>query len=393
MKEKPKKKKRNILVSLLVFLLTTALVLGTAALIIFRDRLNLDALKRWYQYRSLSLNDSGQAESFPYAGSPDDLFLDVNGDLLVCSQNTVSLYSGSGTQYVSLQVSMSAPAASVCEDTAVVYDAGGTALHVIRKREPSFELKAEGSLLSAHLNKDGLLTVVSQESGYRGVVTVYDAKGAIKASLRLSSAYVMDALLADDSNSLWVVTIGQESGAFASSLSRYALDQVNTDQINYEITPISTVSLGNSVILALEEREGTIRALGDYGIWTVDQTGTLLGSVNWADRYLKNYTLEGQEFSAALISQYRAGGASKLYVIDRAGTAADTLSLNEQVLSLDADGQYLAVLSADRLDIYTDGLTLYSSLSGTQGAQKVLLREDGSAMLISTDSARLYIPS
>lgn len=393
MKEKPKKKKWNILLSLLVFLLTTALVLGTAALIIFRDRLNVDALKRWYHYRSLTLSDSGQAESFPYAGSPDDLFADVAGDLLVCSKNAVNLYSGSGTQYVSLQVSMSAPAASVNGNSAVIYDAGGTVLHVIRNREPVFELTAEGSLLSAHLNADGLLTVVSQESGYRGVVTVYDSKGSVRAALRLSSAYIMDALLSDDGNSLWVVTIGQEDGAFTSTLSRYALNAVAADQVNYEVAPINTIDLGNSVILSLAEQNGLIRALGDYGIWTVDQSGTLLGSLGWEDRHLKNYTLEGDEFSAALIGQYRAGGSSVLHLIDRNGQSTGTLSLNEQVLSLDADGPYLAVLTADRLDLYTADLTLYSSLSGTQGAKKVLLRKDGTAMLISTDSAQLYIPS
>jgi len=393
MKEKPKKKKRNIVLSLLVFLLTAALVLTTAALIIFRDRLNVDALKRWYQYRSLSLSDSGQAESFPYAGSPNDLFFNVSGDLLVCSKNAVNLYSGSGTQYVSLQVTMSAPAADVCGDTAVVYDAGGTVLHVIRKREPAFELEAEGSLLSAHLNADGLLTVVSQESGYRGVVTVYSPDGSVRASLRLSSAYVMDALLADDGHSLWVVTVGQEHGAFTSTLARYDLNAVDTDRVNYEVTPIVSVDLGNSVILALEEQSGMIRALGDYGSWTVDQTGALVGSVNWADRFLKSYTLSGEEFSAALLSQYRAGGHSSLYVMDQNGDLLDTLSLGEQVLSLDSSGQYLAVLTADRLDLYTADLTLYSSLTGTQGARKVLLREDGTAMLISADSARLYVPS
>jgi hypothetical protein len=288
---------------------------------------------------------------------------------------------------------MSAPAANVCNNSAVVYDAGGTALHVIRNREPVFELAAEGSLLSAHLNADGLLTVVSQESGYRGVVTVYDAKGSVKAALRLSSAYIMDALLSDDGNSLWVVTIGQVGGAFSSTLSRYALNAVAADQVNYEVSPINTIDLGNSVILALSEQNGLIRALGDYGIWTVDQSGTLLGSVDWEDRFLKNYTLNGAEFSAALIGQYRAGGSSSLHLIGQNGESAGALPIHEQVLSLDAAGPYLAVLTADRLDLYTADLSLYNSLSGTQGAKKVLLREDGTAMLISTDSAHLYIPS
>lgn len=79
-------------------------------------------------------------------------------------------------------------------------------------------------------------------------------------------------------------------------------------------------------------------------------------------------------------------------MIDDTGTVKGSLDLNQQVLSLSAAGRYLAVLTGDRLDIYTSDLSLYSSLEGTQGARKVLLMEDGSAILISEDSASFYVP-
>ena len=62
------------------------------------------------------------------------------------------------------------------------------------------------------------------------------------------------------------------------------------------------------------------------------------------------------------------------------------------MLSIAAAGRYVAVLTGDRLDIYTDKLELYSTLDGTQGARTVLLMPDGSAILISVDSAGFYIP-
>ena len=46
----------------------------------------------------------------------------------------------------------------------------------------------------------------------------------------------------------------------------------------------------------------------------------------------------------------------------------------------------------DRLDIYSQDLELYNTLNGTQNAQKVLQRSDGSAMLIDSTTARLYVP-
>ena len=68
------------------------------------------------------------------------------------------------------------------------------------------------------------------------------------------------------------------------------------------------------------------------------------------------------------------------------------LPVEEQVLSLSAAGRYVGVLTADRLDIYSQDLELYNTLNGTQNAQKVLQRSDGSTMLIDSTTARLYVP-
>ena len=52
-------KKPNIVVRLLAFLLTLALVLGAVALVAFRDKINLDSLKRYITYRTGDLFFTG----------------------------------------------------------------------------------------------------------------------------------------------------------------------------------------------------------------------------------------------------------------------------------------------------------------------------------------------
>ena len=88
MENKPPKKKKNIFLRLFAFILTLAVVMGAACLIFFHDQLNIDALRRWFTYRSLTLNDSGQAESFSYSGSPDDLFADLDHFSFFAGNNT-----------------------------------------------------------------------------------------------------------------------------------------------------------------------------------------------------------------------------------------------------------------------------------------------------------------
>lgn len=379
------KKKPRFLVRLLLFLLALVMVLAAVAAVVFRDSLNLDSFKRWFRYRSLVLSDSGQAASFAYDGSLSDTFAVLDGDLLVCSQNTISLYSGSGTCYVSESVAMETPVVDTNGSLAVVYDAGGSSLYVLGQRELIWSATGLESILAAHLNSSGQLTVVTQSSGYRGVVTVYDAAYSPVVSVNLSSAFVMDAALSDDGKTLGIVTIGQDNGAFASTLELYTLSYTGG---NY--TPDLTCPLGGAVILETRHTADLLWTVGDSGLSITDHSGSTV-TADWTDKYLKRYTLAGDGFALALLGKYRAGSQAELWLIDSTGQRL-TKELNEQVLALAASGRYFAVLTGDRLDIYTQDMELYSTLDGTQGARNMLLMPDGSAILISSDSARFYVP-
>lgn len=381
-----KRKAPRFLTRLLLFLLALLLLLAGVTTIVFRDRLNVDNIKRWFHYRSLVLNDSGQAESFAYDGDLSDTFATLNGDLLVCSRNAISLYSGSGTRYVSQSVSMENPVVDTNGTLAVVYDAGGDQLYVLGQRQLIWEAEGLTSILSAHLNRSGQLTVVTQSGGYRGAVTVYGTDYEPIMSVNLSSAYVMDAALSDDGKTLSILTVGQEDGTFSSTLSLYAMNTTGSGNF----VPDQSLSLGSNVVIATRHTSDKVWSLGNQGLSITDHNGKT-ASVDWSDRYLKRYTLSGNGFATALLGQHRAGSQAELYTVDENGIY-HTAEYNEQVLSLSAAGRYVAVLTGDRLDIYTSNLELYDSLEGTQGARTVLLLEDGSAILISAESARYYVP-
>jgi len=380
------KKKPRFLLRLLLFLLALVLILAAVGAVVFRDTLNLDSVKRWFHYRTLVLSDSGRAESFHYDGALEDTFSVLDGDLLVCSANAISLYSGSGTRYVSQSVNMEHPVVDTNGSLAVVYDAGGSSLYVLGQRELIWSTEELDSILSARLNKNGQLTVVTQAGGYRGQVTVYDSSYTPLMSVNLSSAFIMDAALSDDGKTLAIVTIGQEDGAFASTLSLYTMNTGGSG----DFVPDSTRSLEGTVVLDCRHTADSVWALSDRGLSIIDHDGQVV-DVDWSDMHLKRYTLSGNGFSAALLGKYRAGSQAELWVVDDNGSRR-TLPINEQVLSLSAAGRYLAVLTGDRLDIYTSDLTLYSSLEGTQGARTVLLMADGSAILVSSDAASFYVP-
>lgn len=388
--EKPKKKP-HIFLRFLAFLVTLALVLGAVALVVFRDRLNFDALRRQFTYRSLERSDSGQAQSFAHMGSIRDVFASVDGGLLVCSSGGVRLFSGSGVQYADLAMSMSGPVAMVSGAWSLAYDVGGQELAVFHNKETAFTLTLDAGkqFLSARINSSGYLAVITQESGYKGSVLVYDNRFQPLVQVNLSSRFLMDAVLSADNQTLVTVSIGQEGSAFESRLDFYRLDSLSPDA---EPVPDFSCPLGNNLVLDLREQGGVFWALGENGLSAVSPAGELRGEYDYAGRYLKEFSLEGDGFAAVLLGRYKAGSQAELAVVSADGTAA-SLSIDQQVLSVSASGRYIAVLTSGRLDIYTSDLVLYDTLEDIQGVRKVLMRSDGSAMLIDNDSAQLYIPS
>lgn len=115
----PKPKKRpNRFVRFLAFLVTLALMVGAVALVANYDKLNFDFIKRWFSYRTLARNDSGQAESFHLLGTPPTPLPSWTEIFWSVPQHH-PLYSGRGQAFVDQAVSMTNP---------VVSTAGGTAL-------------------------------------------------------------------------------------------------------------------------------------------------------------------------------------------------------------------------------------------------------------------------
>lgn len=377
--------KPNILLRLLAFLLTLALALGAVALVAFRDKINFDSLKRYVTYRSLEKGDSGQPAPFQMESGGKGGGLRVGDDLLVYSTSGVRLFASSGVEYLTESMLLTTPVAHVNGDSAVVYDAGGSMLRVISDRAVAFSTSAAQNheLISARLNAAGLLAVTSREPSYKGSVTIYDTSYEPLVSIRLSSHFPMDGILSDDGKTVAVLTAGQQADAFHSALDLYHVDADDA---------YASCSLGSSAVLDLNFHGDAFWALGDESLQIVSLDGAVTGQYDYIDRYLKAFSLGGGDYAALLLGKYRAGTSAALLTVDAAGQQIAALDLNDQVLDLDAAGRYVAVLTAGRLNIYTRDLDLYASLDNTGGARDVVLRSDGTAWLVSGETARLFIP-
>lgn len=380
-------KKPNIFVRLLALVITAALVMGALALVVYRDRLNLDSLERWLSYRSLETDATGQtAVPFTHAGGESASVAYLNDGLLFSSASGAHYYSPAGELYAEEVLSMEHPILSASKRCGVVYDAGGQSLFLFRQAQEAFSLSLEGDadVLSARVNDSGWLTVTAQQSGYKGAVTVYDEDYEKVIQISLSSTFVVDAILSPDCKTVAVVTINQEGGSFSSQVSFYPVNRT---------TPTATLDLGNMMVLDLDFETGLLWILGEEQLMTIRTDDHSIHSYSFGRQYLKGCNLNGDGFAMVLLGRYRTGIASTALTIGPDAAQLAELPLRNQILDFDCNGAYSCLLTGSELTVYSPFFEAYTTFDETQNARHAALSHDGSVLLANTQQAWLYIPN
>ncbi len=243
--------------------------------------------------------------------------------------------------------------------------------------------ECSGNILSVSVNSSDYLALNAEKSGYKSAVTVYDASGEKTFAFNSSEHYVIDAVVMRDCKRMAAVTLGESDGTFADTVSIYSLGSDKADSVN---------TLTGSLVLSLDSVAGKLSCLTDESLTLFSSDGTLSGSYRYEYPYLRGSSMGGDNYAALLLSRYRSGSTMKLVTVSSDGTEMASLDSSQEVLSMSAAGKYIAVLYSDSLVLYTPQLQEYARLDGTEYARSVIMREDGTAVLIGSSSAWLYIP-
>ena len=377
------KKPRRKLRGFLLFLLTLVAVLGVVMFAAYRDGTGFDVLRRYLNYGGAE--KAGSEAVYNFDASSSNRFAVLGDRLVVLSDTRLRVLNASGGEVWSTAVSMTAPALESGGGKAVAYDVGGTALYVVDQNGEVFSLTAteEEPLISASLNEGGWLAVTAKMKGYKGCVRVYDSDMEEVFRFRSSRRFLTDAWVAGKGEALAAVTLGQENGTFVSNVVLYRLTE-EEPYGNYDIT--------DGLVADIGWVDGKFAAVSDTSLTFADIKGELEGSFGYKGAHLREYDLHGDGFAAVLLNRYQSGSVGRLVTVGADGTELGSLEVSEEVQDISAAGRYLAVLYLDRLVIYNQALETYASLKGTESARGVLMRTDGSALLLSSESAKLFLP-
>ena len=393
--EEDSAKKPRRLRRFLIFLLVLVVMLGIVALAAWRDGTGFDALRRYFSYGSAQ---SSGSKEYRYDESSSNRFALLDTTLVVLSDTSLRLISQGGEEVWSTAIRMSTPALEQAGEWAVAYDVGGTQILVVNRDGEVLQMETGENdlIISVSLSPDGYLAVTAEKKNYKGCISVYDLTGELLFAFNSSQRFVVDACSFDGGQKLAAVTLGQENSVFVSNVVLYNLkesgEQTVVTDAGVEIPSYADYDISDGLVLEIAERDGALLSVTDTSLNQTDEQGENQWSYSYQGEYLREYDLGGDGFTALLLNRYRSGSVGRLVTVGKDGTEMASLDVNEEVVGISAAGRYLAVLYTDQLVIYTPELETYAALVGTGTAVSVLQQKDGSALLLSGESAKVFLP-
>ena len=365
-----------------IFILVLAAVLAVVVFAAYRDGTGFDVLRRYFNYGAAE-EATGVLE-YSYDPSSSHRFASLGNSMVVLTETALSVQDVQGTTTWSSGVKMEHPAIHTNGSRAVAYDVGGTELYVVDAAGEVWRFTADEAepLISARLNSEGWLAVTAGLKNHKGGVKVYNADMEEYFLFRSSRRFVTDAYVTDDCKRLAAVTLGQEESVFVSNIVLYNLN---------EEAPYADYDVVDGLVAAIGQ-DGDLITVSDTCLTFAAVNGEVGAAYSYGESYLREYALGGDGFTALLLNRYSSGSVGRLVTVDREGQELGSLDINEEVLHISAAGRYLAVLYASRLVVYNPNLQVYATLNGTDYARSVLMRSDGSAILLGSETAKLFLP-
>lgn len=302
---------------------------------------------------------------------------DLCGDgLAIASSTGLQLMNSAGSTVAKSIFSMETPAVDACGSFALFFDVGGTALRAAAMDGSVTELDTNSAIISADVGENGYFAVCTEETGYKGLATVYNSSFAPVYRWYSGSGWLMKCAVSPDGGAMAAVCA--ESGG--TVLHVFRLDsETEKAALTLEDKLFFDVIWLSSTRLCLISEDEIV-----FTDWSAKETR----SFSFGGAYLGGYDVSGGHVSLFL-SEYLTGGEGRLFSLDSAGELIAETAAENSLAALSRSGEKTLALYSDCCMLYGADLSEKGREDNVLGVRSALLRPDGRALLLSAYSAEL----
>lgn len=355
------------------FLAVSALILCLVCFVVFGGARLADQVIRLVRY-------SGDETVFTFDAHSANRYASFHDGLAVASVSGLIAYNNNGEETAFLQSQMELPVLLENNTVAMSYSIGGSSICTVHHRKDAhMQLPVNGTLLDADLSAGSCIGYASVQPGYKTVLTALDATGTEIYSWYSSTRFFSQCAVSENAEALAAIALGQTGSSFETSCVLFATDQEQ---------PVAELPLGDDLIyeLAFVEKD-RLCAVGETSLHFFGAEGSGHSQYSFDGGKLLYYDLHADHFAAIVRDMNQAGSRYRITTVDQSGTELASLSTDEEILDISANGQYLAVLTPQSLRVYDSRLRLCLSEDNVGYATQVCVQKDGAALLIDGSTA------
>lgn len=350
--------------------LATALIAVIAALVfVYRDSFDVGAFFGGEEKLAAG-------EAFTYEAGSNQVYAAVGNALAVAGSTGVELLDGNGQTILRQVFSMGTPAIAANSDRCAFFDVGGTILRVAELTGEITALDTSSPIISVTVNDAGYIAVTTEETGYKGKITVYDTSMKLIYEWYSGSAYVLTARVSSGGGSMAALFAGSSGG-------RVAVLGFDSEE------PRAVYESPGELFIDLQYMSGgKLCAVSGSGVTFLDGDCELAGRFEYDGMYLISYDISS-DFAAIYLGKYLRGSEGILYTLDSSGEVLGSLEVFSDLYSLCALNKELYALSQDSLARYSRSLKLTGEAEDVLGVKAAVPREDGGVLLVIPYSVEL----
>ena len=357
-----------------LFVFLAALAICIACLLIFGGRRLTGRVERVLRY-------TGDETVFSLDAHSSNRYRSFRSGLAVAFPDGLQCYDADGNQTALVQNQFDTPVVLCGENLALAYSVGGSTVCTAHySKGEQLNLTIPGTLIDADLSADGYICCASSQSGYKTVLNVIDPAGAQTYSWFSSTHFFSQCAVSERGSVICAVALGLDGGRFASSAVTFDTSQSD---------PLAEFPLSGDLVYDLAFVGGrTLCAVGETGLQFFEIDGSRNTQYSYEGGELLDYDLCGDGFVAVVCNMNQAGSRYRIATVSTAGSELASLSLDETIQDVSANGKYLAVLTSAGLRVYDSRLRLCLSEDNVGFATRVCVQRDGAALLIDGSTAR-----
>ena len=307
------------------------------SIVAYQDYLNPAALRQGLRYLGATAS-RGEVSMLDVDPEEDAVYLPMGLGMISASKDGFGYHSMVEENRYQVSGSYRTPALTAGNRLALIYDRGGSNLSVVTSYSQVWSKTLDSTILSATMNRRGDFALVTNETGYRCAVTVYNNKQTMLCKWLTSQHYILTA------------AVNHNASAFAALCFSMGDKSMNTQAMLFrtgEEKAFSTIDLQGRTVCSMKyDNSGNLFILCEDGLLVIDSNGN---------------TKLDRSFNTTLAGFCHTDGSAPLMIFTRAASDGEVV----QLLRLSDSGKTLcaAEYAGTYLDAATDGETVHLLLS------------------------------